>query len=355
VRRRRTAVLVPGLVCALVGGAPALAAWNVPSSGAEVAAAASSLAPPVPGTPTVTSSSVTLTWSAPAGGAAPSGYTVLRTAPTTAAVCVGVTTTTCTDSGLSPTTSYTYAVTSTRAGWSSAPVTATATTTATLPSAFLVTAPATASAGVAFTVTVQARKSDGSLDDTYTGSHALTFSGPGTVGTSAPVYPATAVFDATGLATVTVRLYKAETVTLTVDDGDPVRTGVSSPLVVAPAAPNRLMWAADAAGLTDACPTGTVVVGVGGQRSWRVAVLDVYGNRAVEGATDRTVATGRVGGGGASAGTASVPSLVVPAGASPAVTSTTVTLKLKKRSPADTLFRASSTGVTRADCTLAVA
>lgn len=353
-RARRLAV--PALVLLpLLVAAPALAAWGVPSVGAEGFAAATAVQPPVAGTPTTTSSSVTLTWAAPAGGPVPTGYTVLRTAPSPAAVCVGVAALTCTDTGLSPSTAYTYAITATRAGWSSAAATASATTAATLPSAFLVTVPATATAGASFSVTVQARKTDGTNDDTYTGSHALAFTGPGTVGSFAPVYPATATFDATGLATVTVRLYKAETVTLTVADGDPDRTGVSGLVAVAPAAPNRLMWAADAAGLVNACPAGTVVVGAGGQRTWRVAVLDQYGNRAVEGPTDRTVSLSRPGGGGASAGTVSAPSLVVPAGASPAVTSASVTLKLKKKSPADTAFRAASAGVTRADCTLAVA
>src|SRR5687767_10038244 len=109
--RPRVGLLVPLVAALVLMGGPALAAWVVTGPNGDVASKATSLSPPTSASTTVTGSSVALSWAAPVGGPAPTGYTVQRTAPTTAAVCVAVATTSCTDSGLSPTTSYTYAVT----------------------------------------------------------------------------------------------------------------------------------------------------------------------------------------------------------------------------------------------------
>jgi hypothetical protein len=231
----------------------------------------------------------------------------------------------------------------------------TATTATPLPSAFVVT-PSTSSvaAGTAFTVTIQARRTDGTDDIGYNGFHALTFSGPGTVGGNAPIYPAGGTFDAGGRATVTVRLFRAETVTLTVADIDPARTGVSSAITVLPGTASRLLWTTDAGGLIDACPAGSVTVGAGGQRSWYVAERDTYGNRTIEVAGGRTIGFSRSPG-GASGGTFGPGTLTIPGGANPAVTTGTVVLKLKKKAPAATTFTASSTppdGIPSVSCTL---
>lgn len=349
--RARRGLAVPLLVLGAVLSltAPAAGAWVVASTAAAAAAAATTLDPPVSPSWTVTASSVTLTWSAPATGAIPTGYSVRRTAPSPTVVCVAVTVTTCTDTGLLPATSYSYAITSLAGAWVSAPLSATATTAATSPSAFLVTGPTTASAGTPFSVTIQARRSDGTNDTAYTGAHTLSFSGPGTVGGHAPVYPAGATFDANGSATVTVTLFKAESVTLTVaDPSDSARTGVSGVVVIAPGAGAALRWTTDAAGLVDACPTGTVVVGAGGRGSWYVGILDQYGNQGVQGTTAATVTITSTTGNGTPPGG----SLTVNAGANPAVTSTAMTMKLKKKNGTATTWRASVPSLSAASCTL---
>jgi len=355
VARRRLGVLVPVLALPLLVGSPALAAWVVSSTGADSAARGTALSAPTGAASTVTGSSVSLTWVAPATGPVPTGYTVQRTSPTSAAVCVAVAVTTCTDTGLTPTTTYSYSVTALRGLWASAPLGASATTATPLPSAFVLTVPPTATAGTQFAITIQARKSDGTDDTAYTGAHALSFSGPGTVNGNAPVYPATATFNANGFANnVQVRLYKAEATTITVSDGDPSRTGVSGTVTVAAGTASSLRWTTDAAGLVEACSGGSLVVGPGGQRSWYVAVLDQYGNRAVQGATARQINISRSPG-GASGGTATPTALTVLANANPAVTSTSTVLKLKKKSPAATTFTAASSpaaGVSSVLCVL---
>lgn len=356
-RSLRLAIAAVGVLGAvLVTAGPAVAAWVVTSTGAESVALAAALQPPTATTAAVTASSVTLSWTPPASGVTPSGYTVRRTAPTATVVCVGVAATTCADTGLSPSTAYTYEITSAVGPlWESTPVPVTATTSALTPSAFLVTAPATATAGISFSVTVQARDSSGVNDTTYTGAHTLTFSGPGTIGTYAPVYPASADFDFGGLATVTLTLFKAESVTITVaDPAAPARTGISGVVAVAPRPGTKLYWTSDAAGLVDACPTGTVVVGPNGQRSWYVGILDQYGNRAVE-VSGRAIGITRTGGTPAAMGTATPTSLTVAAGANPAVTSATTVLKLKKKTAVDTTFKAASNPLAAVSCTLALA
>jgi hypothetical protein len=353
--RRMGRLVAPAalVVAVLALAAPAAASWVLGSGVAESAAAGTTVAPPTAPTSAVTASSVTLSWTPPAAGATPSGYSVQRTAPSSAPVCTAIVTTTCTDSGRSPGTTYTYAITSLSGLWVSSALTATATTTAPLPSAFVVVAPATANAGTQFSVTIQARQSDGSNDTSYTGSKTLSFGGPGTVGSYAPTYPVSVSFVNGFANNVKVTLFKAEITTITVaDPGAPARTGVSNAVTVAAGAGSALRWTTDAAGLIDACPTGTVVVGPNGQRSWYVAVLDTYGNRAVQGASALTLTISRLGGGGPNAGSMPTPtSLTVNAGANPAVTSGTTTMKLKKKTPQATGYKAAS-GALSVTCTL---
>ncbi len=344
---RRILVPVVAVCLALAVAAPAAAAWIVTAATGDGAAAGSTVNPPTTPVTAVTGSSVTLSWTAPSTGAIPSGYSVQRTSPLPAPVCTATAATTCTDTGLSPTTTYTYEITSLVGVWVSTPLTATATTSTPLPSAFVVTVPATATAGTPFTVTIQARKSDGTNDTTYNGVHALTFSGPGTIGAYAPIYPANATFNAGGFATISVTLFKAESVTITVADGDPSRTGVSGVVAVAPRVGTTLRWTTDAAGLIPACPSGTLVVGVGGQRTWYVGVLDTYGNRAIQGGAATVTIRATAGNGTPPNGT-----LTVNAGANPAVTATAFTMKLKKKGGTATTWRSSSPSLTATSCTL---
>lgn len=339
-RRLLTPLLAAGLVV-LVAAVPAAAAWVVAAAAGSVSATGTTLAAPTSPVSVVTQSSVTLSWTPPAAGAAPSGYTVVRTAPAPATtVCAATPATTCTDSGLSAATSYSYAITSVAGTWvSPTSLTASATTAPLSPSAFVVTVPAGATAGVPFAVGIQARLSDGNPDTGYTGVHALTFSGPGTIGAYSPVYPASGTFNAAGYASVTVTLYRAETVTLTVADGDPSRTGVSAPITVAPTAGVSMRFTSDAAGLVPACPAGSVVVGANGQRSWYVGVLDQYGNRAVQGTPQRRIALSVVSGNG---NDPRPPNLSIGVGANPAVTSGGSKLQLlaARKGPTDTTYQA---------------
>ena len=119
-------------------------------------------------------------------------------------------------------------------------------------------------------------------------------------------------------------------------------------MTVAPGAASRLLWTTDSAGLVDACPGGTVVVGAGGQRSWYVALLDGYGNLAIQGASAGTVTVRTTSGNG----TPPNGSLTVNAGANPAVTSTALTMKLKKKSGTATTWRATVPSLTAVSCTL---
>ena len=121
----RSLVVAAVTAAAVSVSGTALASWPV-SGIASGSATATTLQPPTAGTHTTTPSTVTLNWNAAAGTPAPTGYTVLRTAPT---VCTNVSATTCADSGLTPSTLYTYTVRSLRGAWSSVVLTTQATTT----------------------------------------------------------------------------------------------------------------------------------------------------------------------------------------------------------------------------------
>jgi len=111
---RRLLIAVPLLLLAVAG--PAAASWLSAGSGQGAAAAASLQAPGAGSTSSPTSGTLTVTWSGPPGGPAPSGYLVLRDgAPITSGGCAQTTTSTstavsCTDSGLASATTYSYTV-----------------------------------------------------------------------------------------------------------------------------------------------------------------------------------------------------------------------------------------------------
>jgi hypothetical protein len=104
--------------------------------------------------------------------------------------------------------------------------TTSATFTVTANTVFAVTTSATPRAGVPFTVRVQAM-TNGSNDGSYRNDETLTFSGPSpspAPSSTAPTYPSSPVdFNNQGRADVSITLYRAETVTLTVSEGS--RTG----------------------------------------------------------------------------------------------------------------------------------
>jgi hypothetical protein len=355
----RSRLLAPLLTvgAVLAVAAPALAAWNLGSSGAQGFAGATTIQPPVAATPSSTSSTATVNWTAPVSGAAPTGYTVLRTAPSSATVCTNVATLTCTDTGLSPSTQYTYTVKSLRGAWSSSVLTTTVTTTSTTPIAFNVTTTAGSpqAAGSSFNMTITARVTGPATDTGYTGAHNITFTGPGLSplgnvpsynGSAAAGVPVTqSVTFTSGVATFPVILYKAETVVIAVSDGNAARNASSGSITVAAAAQSKLVWVTSSAGTTVApCVAAKEVVGNGGSRNYFVAANDAYGNLSA-GAVSVTVAK-QSGGGNAPSPT----SLTIGAGSS--VTSASTLLQLPSGSPADTVYRATGGVLTLSDCSI---
>ena len=240
----RRYVFFPALAAAFALFAVAAgAAWLASGNGSSFTRS-TSLGKPTSVAATATgTSSVQVTWNAPAAPSpAPTSYDVFRyNGGTGTKVCSAVPagpSLVCNDSGLSPSTTYGYTVES-RLGdnWMSGQTTqvdATTNAPAGTPNFLveLVTA-GNKTAGTAFDVRVTARNNT-TTDTTYTGSHNLTFSGPGqNTGFAAPSYPASGTF-AAGVATVNVTLRKAETVSLAVSEG--ARTGSTSVTVVAGAA-----------------------------------------------------------------------------------------------------------------------
>ena len=107
--RRVTIALVVAAALLTVGTASAL--WSASTTGSG-AARAKTLAKPTGLTATATSSSVSLSWTAPAAPSAPaSSYIVRRVTPTAAVIaCADATATSCVDSSVSPSTGYSYTV-----------------------------------------------------------------------------------------------------------------------------------------------------------------------------------------------------------------------------------------------------
>jgi uncharacterized repeat protein (TIGR03803 family) len=103
-----------------------------------------------------------------------------------------------------------------------------------------VTGSGSQTAGGSQTVTVTAKKDDGSTDTTYTGDKSITFSGPaaapdGTVATFSDknaadvnIGSATTLTFSSGVATSTMKVYKVETVNVDADDGSIDSTGAAS-------------------------------------------------------------------------------------------------------------------------------
>ena len=195
---------------------------------------------------------------------------------------VAAPTLTCTDTGLSASTTYTYTLEAlVGSGWSSGQTAGFSATTPAPPAFTVVPATGTKTAGTAFNVTLTATTNGVTKDTTYTGAHTIVFSGPSTspLGT-APTYPATVTFTA-GVGTASVKLVTAETATLTATEAS--RTGSASVSVVA-AVSNRMVWTSS----TPSCAAGTVSVGNGGTFTSQVTITDLYGNPVAQ-ATAATI------------------------------------------------------------------
>jgi hypothetical protein len=224
----------------VLGAGVAQAAWMATGSG-DGASQAGSLGVPTGGSVgSATTTSLSLSWSAPSAGASPTGYTVLRStssgsgyASIASGGCSGtVNTTSCTDSGLTAGTSYYYVVAATRAAWTganSAEFTGT-TSTAGTPN-FLVTlgsAPHVAGANVSVTLTARA----GTTTNTaFTGAHTIVWSGlDSSPNATVPTYPVQTVNFTSGVSTTTlnVRMVKAGAQSLTATEGSRAGTATTT-------------------------------------------------------------------------------------------------------------------------------
>lgn len=345
-RLRVAAILAVGL---LAVPAAAFASWSASSSGGVGQARAQAMGNPTGVTAVANdSSSITVSWSAPgASFVPPSAYRVTRTSPTPATVvCASTTNLSCTDTGLSSSTAYTYSVVSLRGNnWASSGASASATTPAA--NAFLVelVAAGNKTAGSFFQVRVTAQTA-GTTDTSYTGTHTLAWSGPANARTgTTPVYPTNPVNFASGVATVNVTLYRAETVNLAVAEG--ARSGSTSVTVVA-AALNRL-WFTSSSTNCDASP-----INVTKNTTWtsKVSVADTYGNQTANNATARTVTVSHT---GQHAGVSFSGDATIAAGASPSETSGQVQYVLDNgvnKTGTVTASDSSLTPLTSATCTI---
>jgi hypothetical protein len=303
-RRQGLAALLASAILIVAACGVATAAWY-PASGGSGATAATSIGLPKTTVASATSSStISVTWAAPAG-LSPSQYVVRRIAPTTATVCtVGGTTFACTDSGLSGSTTYTYTVEAGLAGWRSGETTGFGATTPAPPTFKVVPPAGTRTAGTAFAVVITATTNGTTTDTSYTGPRALTFSGPGSSPSgSAPVYPGTVNFSA-GVGTASVTLVDAETTTLTVTDG--TRTG-AAPLTVAAGASERLVFSSS----TPSCASGSVHLPASSTFTSKVTVLDRHANPVPQGSAITVTLTRSP-----ALGSLSPSSLTIPASAS---------------------------------------
>ena len=276
---RLTTVALGASVALAVAGSAAYAAWSITATNPTANAQATALGSVTGVGSTVTSSSVTLTWTAPSGVPA-TGYTVTRTAPTSAAVCTNVALTTCTDIGLSASTLYTYSVVALRGLWAGPAVSHSATTSSSaITRTFTVSVSGAATAGTAKDVSLTALN-NGVTDLTYTGSHTLTFSGAANSPSGATPTTSQAVTFTNGVGTASLTFVKAETFTLTVSEASPARSGSTSVTVNAGAA-NRLAFTTTT-GLPVGtnCTLGCTVTGLGSNPnvSSKVSVTDSVGN-----------------------------------------------------------------------------
>lgn len=223
-----------------VGVARASAFFMAGGSGTGSATVGTLTAPAAP-TATPGSGTVALSWAAvsPPTGSGTVSYYIQRNGASAGGNCptqaAPSTTTSCSDSGLSPGT-YTYTVTAVWLSWSATSSSTQATVVGPLDHFSLTAATTTPTAGAGDNLTITAKDSAGNTVTGYAGDQTLTFSGASTIGPNHPTVTSktgTAVAFGTaetitfagGVATVSgsnngvMTLYKAETASVTVSDG----------------------------------------------------------------------------------------------------------------------------------------
>ncbi len=345
---RRRHLFVPALVAALaVFTVAAGAAWLASGTGSSSTRSTTVGKPTAVDATATGTTSIQVTWQPPAAAPTPASYDVFRYSGATGTkICSAVPAASprvCNDSGLSPSTTYGYTVES-RLGtnWMSGQTTQVDATTNAAPVGTpnflveLVTAD-NKTAGTAFDVRVTARTGT-TTDATYTGSHNLVFSGPGSNGSpyASPSYPASGTFVA-GVATTSVTLQKAETVTLTVSEG--ARTGGTSVTVVAGTA-THLKYTSSSAN----CSTGAVFLNSNGA-TWtsRVSRFDASGNLAGGGLISVAV-TKPAGAGG------STPTTPLSIASAASESGTATSYQIAGGQPPAVTITAASAGLTSATC-----
>jgi Tfp pilus assembly protein PilV len=136
------------------------------------------------------------------------------------------------------------------------------------PTTFVLSTPATQKAGVSFTDSLTATDDYGNTITGYSGSKAVSFSGPSNgPGGTAPVYPASVTFSSGAGTASGIILYNAQATSLTATQGSV--SGSSGTFAVTPAAASKLAFNPAAPGPGSA---GSVIPNVA------VQVLDTYGN-----------------------------------------------------------------------------
>jgi hypothetical protein len=281
------AMLVVGLSFATAG--PALGYYTTSGSGSGSKVVGSLTVPTISAATPAAGGTVALTW---AKGSTPTGvaYYVTRnggapdgTCPTQAEPENDIST--CTDSGLEPGV-YTYKVFAKYRTFSATSAAVEAKITVGPADHFLLAvASTTPSAGAADNLTITAKDKAGSTVTTYTGSKNITFAGAQVIGTNKPTVAnssgtatafgtATALTFTAGVAAVTstkngvMKLYKAETATLSCTDGA-IESEVGPVVTVSPLAMSKLVLGA---------ATTTPVAGA--EDALTTTAQDTYGNLA---------------------------------------------------------------------------
>ncbi len=163
---------------------------------------------------------------------------------------------------------------------------------------FTVSAPSTATAGTSFSVTLTAVSSTGATATGYSGTEAITFSGPASSpGGTAPTYPANVVFT-NGVGTATITLYDAQAATLTATQGT---AAGSASIAVAATTASKLAFTTQ--------PVGGVTEGTAFATQPQVSVEDTYGNTVTGSSVSISLAVDvyTAGNGGTTQGTLSCP------------------------------------------------
>lgn len=337
--RRASAASIFAVV-ALLGASAAYGAWVNAGSGSGTSTSRAQGLPTATLATATGTTSISISWSAPTGGSVtPTQYVVRRTAPTTATVCtVGAAVFTCNDTSLTAGTTYTYTVEA-RIGsnWSSGQTAGFSATTNSAGTFIVAPGASTKTAGTAFNTAITATTNGVTTDTAYTGSHSITFSGPGASPSGqAPSYPATVTFVA-GVGTASITLYNAETVTLTATDG--TLSGGASVTVEAGAG-SQLGYTSS----SPSCAGGSVAVGNGGSFTSQVTVYDAYQNPATR-TTNRTISLTV-----SPSGTGTLTPTGLTVLANTAETSASFTFTLPKGNPPATTVTAAATGLSSAAC-----